>query len=184
MLGRKIVGFVFLCSSTPLWAQLNPLPNDPAIYLAAEPIRMPMLIASADERGMNHANIESKKTEDAFEEPLFSKNKWHEYLGLGSLALAGLAVLAPKEDGKSPHHYLGVGAATLGGAAVASGLTFHYKDINWKHPLSDPDTLHALLGTLGALGYIMAVSEAPSDIHPVYGIMGAVSMTLAIKMEW
>jgi len=123
----------------------------------------------------------------------FTANKVHEYLGLGSLLLAGAAILAPKEgdegnvSGNSDsgaHHNLATGAAVLGAGAVLTGAVFHFDDIEFNRGLRDPDNLHALLATIGALGFAMAVSEAPDDSHAAYGIVGAVSMAAAIKITW
>jgi hypothetical protein len=95
--------------------------------------------------------------EEAFEEPWFNGNKAHKYLGIGSIALATLALLSPKEE-DGAHEAFAKGAAALGGAAVASGLVVHWDDIANGGGLSDPDNQHALLG---ALGFALAVSEAP-----------------------
>lgn len=126
------------------------------------------------------------KTE--FKEPLFTGNKWHQYFGLGSLALATLAAIAPKpseDDAESGvHHTLAQSAAVVGGAAVVSGLVFHYEDLSWNGLFRNPDNWHALLGTLGTLGYVAANSEAPEGAHSTYGIIGAVSMLAAIKITW
>lgn len=119
-----------------------------------------------------------------FRESWMTTNKLHQYLGLGSLAFAGLAAIAPKQDGKSPHHYLGLSAAYVGGAALASGLTFHYRDLSLRNAWRDPDNLHALLAALGVAGYLLAVNAAPDSSHPTYGIAGFASMALAIKITW
>lgn len=182
--GRSILGLALLCASAPIFAQSIHLPDNPSLYLESGAPQARLIMAAAEQDAASRVGMSSAPPESAFEEPMFSANKWHQYLGLGSLALAGLTVLAPKQEGKSAHHYLGVGAATLGGAAVVSGLTFHYKDLSLQHPFKDPDTLHALLGALGTLGYLLAVNDAPEDLHPTYGIMGAVSMAVAIKLTW
>lgn len=115
---------------------------------------------------------------------IFTTNKLHQYLGIGSIALAGLTILAPKEDGDSLHHELGQGAAVLGGAAVASGLIFHWEDFDLRKGFRDPDNLHMLLTTLGTLGYALAVSDAPESDHAAYGAIGAASMLMGIKLVW
>ena len=123
-----------------------------------------------------------------FKEPWFTGNKVHQYLGIGSLALAALTVVVPKppQDNLSSgsHRALAEGAAALGGAAIVSGLTFHYKDLSLHHFAKNPDNWHALLGTLGTLGYLAAISAAPEDSHSTYGIAGAAAMLTAIKITW
>lgn len=121
---------------------------------------------------------------DEFHESWITANKSHQYIGLGSLALAGLAAIAPKQEGKSPHHYMALGAAYLGGAAVASGLVFHYRDLSLKNAWRDLDNLHALLAMIGTAGYFLAVENAPDSMHPTYGIAGFASMAIAIKIAW
>jgi hypothetical protein len=127
---------------------------------------------------------ETVSNTDEFHESWITANKSHQYLGLGSLALAGLAAIAPKEEGKSPHHYMALSAAYLGGAAIASGLTFHYRDLTLKNAWRDPDNLHALLAVIGTAGYFLAVNNAPNEMHPTYGMAGFASMALAIKVTW
>jgi hypothetical protein len=123
----------------------------------------------------------------------FTLNKAHQYMGIGSLVLVGAAVLAsPGEDeggggeGDSGglHHNLAVAATALGAGAVATGLLFHWDDLDFSHPFRDPDTLHALFGSLGELGFVLAVNAAPAGGHAGAGVLGALSMALAIKLAW
>lgn len=132
------------------------------------------------------ASMGTGKTEEVkFKERLFTLNKTHMYLGLGSLGLATLAILSPKQEGNDkPHHLFATGAAILGGGAVATGLTFHFEDFRLKNGFKDPDNLHLLLGAIGALGYILAVNDAPDSLHATYGTVGFASMLVAIKLTW
>lgn len=123
---------------------------------------------------------------------LFTRNTLHKYLGLGSLLAAGLTMVAPKPDEEGagpvdlngPHRDLARTAAALGGAAVLTGLLFHYDDLSLSGGITDPDNQHALLTTLGALGYAGAVAAAPGEGHIALGIGGGASMLLGIKLEW
>ena len=123
-----------------------------------------------------------------FNEPWFTGGKAHQYLGIGSLALGALTAIVPKPEHDdyegSLHQQLAYSATFLGGAAVASGLTFHYKDLSLKHFFKNPDNLHALLGTLAFAGYLTAVSMAPEEDHATPGVLGAASMLAAIKITW
>ena len=113
--------------------------------------------------------------------PWYGANNIHKYLGLGSIALAGLTLISPKEE-DGPHEYFARGAAALGVAAVATGLYAHWDDIDASW--SNPDTQHALLGALGALGILAAVAKGGKGDHAAYGGVGAASMLVAIKLTW
>ena len=113
--------------------------------------------------------------------PWYGRNNMHKYLGLGSLALAGLTIVAPKEKGGA-HENLAKGAAALGGAAIATGFYAHGEDIEWDW--SDPDTRHAVYGALGTLGYLLAVAKDGEGGHAAAGALGAVAMVASIRIVW
>jgi len=127
------------------------------------------------------------KGKPVFKEDWLTANKIHKYLGIGSITLALLAAIVPKPPKDNPdegnHKDLADAAAVLGGAAVATGLMFHYDDI-FDYGASDPDNLHATYATLGAIGFALAVSDAPEAQHVGYGALGAVLMTIGIKYTW
>lgn len=144
-----------------------------------------LYLASADDRvAMGGGGGEAPAQASEYKPRWFTKNKVHQYLGIGSIAAAGLTLLAPKEDEPSAHHSLGEAAAGLGVAAVLTGLIFHWEDIQLSNGLRDPDNLHATLTTLGTLGYLGAVSDAPESGHGGLGAFGAISMAVGIKMTW
>ncbi len=139
--------------------------------------------------------LEQKK--QVFNEPWFTVNKSHQYLGLGALVLGSLTAILPKpedeEDGgnsggtnysDSLHYKLAMGATYLGGAALGTGFVFHYKDLSFKNFFRNPDNLHAMLATIGTLGFLLAVNGAPADSHATAGVVGLTSMAAAIKITW
>ena len=122
-----------------------------------------------------------EKTE--FKTRWFTSSKFHQYLGLGSLSLALISAVLPKEE-DGAHHDFAEGAAILGGAAVATGLVFHYDGLSLKKGFSNPDNWHALLTTLGTIGYFMALDIAPEANHAGFGVGGALLMLGGIKITW
>ncbi|MDH5545213.1 MAG: hypothetical protein OEZ43_06450 [Gammaproteobacteria bacterium] len=134
----------------------------------------------------------ASNNQDTMHSPLFSLNKAHQYLGIGSLVLATVAAVLPKPEDEygivdienSWHHRTAVTAAYFGGAAVASGIAFHYKDIRWSKFFKDPDALHAALATLATAAFASTLVLAPEEVHASAGIAGLVSMAVAIKITW
>jgi hypothetical protein len=130
-----------------------------------------------------------------FEPPMFSGSNAHKYMGLSTLALVALtAVTAPEEDEgatvsttsktQGTHQSLGRLTAAMAAATVTSGLLAHWDDFAWEDGLTDPDNMHVILGTVGALMMLNAVSKAPGNGHPGTGIAGGVAMGVAIKLTW
>jgi hypothetical protein len=76
----------------------------------------------------------------------------------------------------------------MAAATVMTGLVVHWNDIQWEDPFTDPDKLHARLGTAGALMMIYAVNKSAHSTVPTNhaGIaeLGALAMIVAIKLTW
>lgn len=134
-----------------------------------------------------------------FEPPMFTGSNVHKYLGLGTVALVVATAIAPKpaeyehtaptqaqldEQKSSTHAKLGRAAATMAAATVTTGLLAHWDDFHLEDGWTDPDNLHALLGTAGALAMLVAVSQAPGGGHAGIGMAGGVAMGAAIKLTW
>jgi len=155
---------------------------------------MPWLASAAEQGGYQKMDV----PDAPFEEPMFTGNKMHMYLGLGSIAAAAITgVTAPDSEGgattktnakNTTHAYAAQAAAALGGAAIVSGLFLHLDDIEMDG--MDPDTLHMILTTLGTAAYVYAISKAPKTTgvggngHAAAGIAGAALMATGIAFEW
>ena len=173
-----------LCSSAPAFAQGDlatgslwgsyALDASATLYLAK---------ADSDDAKSDSITTESKEEKPEYQERFFTANNIHKYLGLGSIAAAGATLLAPKEQGGA-HEKLGRTAAGLGVGAVITGLLFHWDDFDLSDGLNDPDNLHIMLTTMGTLGYLGAVSQAPGEGHGALGALGAASMAIGIRMNW
>lgn len=186
---------VFVLGSSPLMAQDIDLSSTDksTLDIHVQPTHYEFLqLADADKgdssamehESMSHSmQAESGSSASEYKDRLFTANKAHQYLGIGSLALAALAVISPKEyDGA--HESFARGAAALGGAAVATGLAFHYEELSLKNGIKNPDNQHALLGALGAIGFGLAVSKGGESGHVGLGVAGGLAMLYAIKITW
>jgi hypothetical protein len=150
--------------------------------------------SSADKKPS--ATVSSLTQPEKFEPPFFSGSNAHKYLGLGTLALVVATAIAPKPGGdattqagrdeqdSSVHAKLGEAAAVMAAATVTTGLIYHWDDFHLEDGFSDPDNLHALLGSVGALALLYAVSQAPATEHAGVGAAGGVAMGFAIKLTW
>jgi hypothetical protein len=135
-----------------------------------------------------------------FRPPLMSGRKAHQYLGLGTVMLAGLTVMAapdqgsdsaspqPRQTSGTTHTRLARATAAMAAATVMTGLVVHWNDIHWEDPFTDPDKMHARLGAAGALLMIYAVNKSAHSTVPTNhaGIaeLGALAMVVAIKLTW
>jgi len=189
-----LLGALLLSLSTA-WAQ-NPTSPGERVIASANPLTG-LQLASADG---TMASTDGGSADDMaeikpqpYKERWLTANKIHKYLGLGSLAAAGMTLLTVgtadegENGGKADggiHETFARTATGLGIGAVITGLLFHWDAITLSNGFSDPDNLHMILSTLGTLGYAEAVNKAPGGGHSGYGAAGAVSMALGIKMVW
>jgi len=160
--------------------------SDSTINLASEndsSARPVLYLAAAEEKLSSSMKQEDSGTVSEYEDRMFTGNKIHKYLGIGSVGAALLTILAPKEE-DGPHEYLAKTSAVLGLGAVATGLAFHYEDISMDGGMKDPDNLHALWAGLGAVGIGMAASTGPDTPHATYGALGTIGMMIGIKYTW
>jgi hypothetical protein len=137
-----------------------------------------------------------------FEPATFSGSNAHKYLGLATIVGAALTgVTAPEENEcetagcvqqprqtNGTHAKLARATIALAAATVVTGLVAHWDDFHFEDGITDPDNLHALLGTAGMLTMAYAVSKAAdpynSNGHAGKAIAGAVMMAAAIKITW
>lgn len=135
-----------------------------------------------------------------FKPPWISGRKAHQYLGLGTVALAGLTMLAapddaegasqtaPRQTSGTTHTRLARATAAMAIATVMTGLIYHWNDIHWEDAFTDPDKMHARLAAGGALLMLYAVNKSAKSTEPTShaGIaeLGAVAMVVAIKLTW
>jgi hypothetical protein len=118
-----------------------------------------------------------------FEEPTFTGEKMHQYLGLATLGLVALTAISPKEE-DGPHELFGTAAAVTAGATVGTGLVYHWEDFKLSDGVTEPDNLHLILGSLGALMMAAAIGQAPEGGHAGLGIGGGALMATAVKITW
>ena len=144
---------------------------------------------------------EVKKAE--FEPSWLTGGKVHQYLGLGTIVLAGLTAMTAPEDGcehnctaattkpretNGTHAKLAKATVAMAAATIATGLIAHWDDFHLEDGFTDPDNLHVLLGVTGAALMAYAVNKSKNSAVPVShaGIaeLGALGMVAAIKITW
>jgi hypothetical protein len=142
-----------------------------------------------------------------FEPSWFTGGKTHQYLGLATLAAAGLTAMTAPDSGcdkqckattttatrparetNGTHAQLAKTTIALAAATIATGLIVHWDDFHLADGISDPDNLHVLLGVTGAALMAYAVNKSKNSAVPVShaGIaeMGALGMVVAVKLTW
>ena len=139
-----------------------------------------------------------------FEPRMFSGSNVHKYMGLSTIALVGLTMLTvpgdsceqncppvsqqPPRPRHGPHSNFARAAAFMAAATVTTGLLTHWDDFHLEDGWTDPDNLHVMLGTAGALLMMYAVDKSAKSSVPVShaGIaeLGGAAMAVAIKLTW
>lgn len=138
-----------------------------------------------------------------FEPPLITGAKVHQYLGLGTIVLAGMTALTAPGEGcetncaavaqqprqtNGTHAKLAKATVAMAGAAIITGLITHWDDFHVADGIADPDNQHILLGVTGAAMMAYAVNKSKNSAVPVShaGIaeLGALLMVAAIKITW
>lgn len=155
---------------------------DDAVLGVGRPLYLAGSMAD-DDGNREDAALSFTKDNEGFSEPWLTGSKAHQYFGLGALALVALAAVSPKEE-DGAHEYFAVGATALAAAAATTGLIYHWEDFDFSDGITDPDNLHMLLGALGTLAMVAAVSQAPESGHAGLGIFGGVTMGIAVKITW
>lgn len=140
--------------------------------------------------------------EQPFEEPIFTLNKTHKFLGISTIAAAALTMLTAPGEGcetnctaqQAPRNRTGTHAkmaratVALATATIITGIMAHWDDIHLDNGITDPDNLHALLGITGAILMEKAVNKSAGSPVPVshaaQAELGALLMVVGIKMVW
>jgi hypothetical protein len=133
----------------------------------------------------------------------FSGSNMHKYLGLATIVGAALTGMSAPDDNEcevapcpppkpretnGTHAKLARATVAMAAATVVTGLTAHWDDFHMEDGFTDPDNMHAMLGTAGMLTMAYAVSKAAdpnsSNGHAGKAIAGAALMVVAIKITW
>jgi hypothetical protein len=173
------------------------------LNLNIEDMHSEFLLADNSVTSASNRSAAPNIPDSAFEKPAITANQTHMYLGLASMTMAGITGLTAstvgKDNGsaglKSNVHVVAAKAAwQLGALAIGTGLWTHWDDFHLEDGLFDRDNLHVLLGTLGVIGYYMAVNSAVNDYntksgsvttdHASYGILGGAAMITGIALTW
>jgi hypothetical protein len=169
--------------------------NSPAYLLAANEVD-----AAKGMSGANSARNAPATPAAQFKPPWMSGRKAHEYLGLGTVALAGLTMLAapgekestsqsqPRQTSGTTHTRLARATAAMAVATVITGLLYHWDDVHIGDGWKDPDNQHVMLAGAGALLMLYAVEKSAHSTvptsHAAFAEAGAAAMVVAIKLTW
>lgn len=198
--GRLAAGLCFAVLS----GTVNAAERGLDLSLPAEVKQSPRAIVLAvNEGGADQVGNKSNSIAPAtqFEPPLWSGSNAHQYLGLGTIALAGLTAMTASEgcehncaanqprDMNGTHAKLAYATTAFAAATIATGLYAHWDDFSAEDGWTDPDNLHVLLGVTGAALMAYAVQKSASQStgevsHAGTAIAGAAGMALAIKLTW
>lgn len=138
-----------------------------------------------------------------FKPPFFTSSNAHQYLGLGTIVLVGLAAITnpgegcedncvapqpPRQTSGTAHTRFARAAAGMAVATVASGLITHWDDFHLEDGFTDPDNMHAMLGAAGAALMTYAVIKSAKSTtetsHAGMAELGGLAMAVAIKLTW
>ena len=155
-----------------------------------------MLAATDDDVAKANSTMVQAAPAVAFEPKSFSKRKIHQYLGVSTAVLAGLAFVthphpsdpnAPRQV-NGTHAQLAKATVAMAAATIISGVIAHWDDFSLEDGWLDPDNLHVLLGVTGALLMAYAVDKSANSSTPVSHAteaeLGALGMVVAIKLTW
>lgn len=135
-----------------------------------------------------------------YEPSWLTGGKAHQYLGLGTIVLAGLtAATAPEgceencsantpRETNGTHARLAKATVALAAATITTGVLAHWDDFHLEDGITDPDNLHVLLGVTGAALMAYAVNKSMHSStevsHAGIAEAGALGMVAAIKITW
>ncbi len=138
-----------------------------------------------------------------FKPPFFTASNAHQYLGLGTIVLVGLAAITnpgegcedscvspapPRQTSGTAHTRFARAAAGMAVATVASGLITHWDDFHFEDGFTDPDNMHALLGAAGAglmtYAVLKSARSTTETSHAGMAELGGLAMAVAIKLTW
>jgi hypothetical protein len=162
-----------------------------------------LLAANEADAVQGQAGVSPVTPAAEFQPPLMSGRKAHQYLGLGTVVLAGLTALTapsqgceqncppqppPRQTSGTTHTRLARATAAMAVATVMTGLLYHWDDFHLEDGWTDPDNLHVMLAGAGALLMLYAVDKSAKSAvptsHAATAELGAAAMVVAIKLTW
>jgi hypothetical protein len=171
-------------------------------YLESGAFKPPAYLLAANENDATKQQVEAIPAAE-FQPPSISGRKVHQYLGLSTVALAGLTMLAapdneceasctsqsePRQTSGTTHTRLARATAAMAVATVVTGLIYHWDDFHLEDGFADPDNQHVMLAGAGTLLMLYAINKSAHSSVPTShaGIaeLGAVTMLFAIKLTW
>lgn len=147
------------------------------------------LATDADQRelyAMADSSAQTQSRSSAQQKGGTSMEKWHKYLGYGTVLMAGVtAVSHSDEDFHESAAYVTAAGAL---STLLTGYLAHSQRFDADEGLLTKDNLHIALGTLGAVLLTTAVAiadDGEESSHSGLGVIGGVLMTLGvIDIKW
>jgi hypothetical protein len=203
-LRQFVVAILLAAVATTVCAEENPLDlRLPASKYYSKEAKSFMLAENDTSISKTKSNTAAVTPAAEFEPKLITGKSIHQYLGLGTIALAGLtmitkpgeacehncsAVVQQPREVNGTHAQFAKATVAMAEAAIISGLITHWDDFSLEDGWTDPDNLHVLLGVTGAALMAYAVEKSATSSTPVshagLAELGALGMLFAIKLTW
>ena len=173
---------------------------DASLIHSSTDFSRPYLLAANDSDALpGQSNVAPAAPAAKFEPPLISGRKAHLYFGLGTVVLAALTAMSapdsehnganqPRATSGTTHTRLARATGVFAAATMATGLIYHWDDVQLEDGITDPDVMHATLAGAGGLMMLYAINKSMRSTTPTshagLAIAGAGAMVVAIKLTW
>jgi hypothetical protein len=179
----------------PAGAAADGFPREPGLQQHAPELFPPALFAAAggSQKNSDSLRAEGKRESLRPQRPSpyvrsFSTARAHQFMGYGTMLLAALTAVTNSEH--DVHRAASYATLWLAGATCATGFSGYRNFIDLSDGISADDA-HAMLGTLGTIGFaatlVIAEAEDDDEGHGGIGAASTVAMgasLLVLQIHW